>query len=290
MRITAFTRSGIRYAALISDYIHDVDKNIKRSINEIDEFVIVTPQLLKNKFYLKKSDIFWNDIYRAWYRIEKLQCKSQIPQWRVIFKFGEEIIPDLQVFRLRADSTKLFCLLPQNALTRPEGWLIDLFGHLSIWHQILNGDGVLHAAGVIRNGRAVLFLGRSGAGKTTIAGLSSARGYDVIHDDRILVRTSHDKIFLTTNRSFSKPMVPLEALVFIHQSSSDQLLRLSSATTALKLFENLPDINSVLLSSEPFVRTYFTLCSSLARTVPGYDLHFRKSSDFWDLIERKIGD
>ena len=44
----------------------------------------------------------------------------------------------------------------------------------------------LHASCVARNGRAVAFLGDSAAGKSTMAALFSARGYDLICDDVLI--------------------------------------------------------------------------------------------------------
>ena len=45
------------------------------------------------------------------------------------------------------------------------------------------GGAILHCAGIVRDGRAYLFLGRSGAGKTTVSRLSLAAGLEVLSDD-----------------------------------------------------------------------------------------------------------
>lgn len=51
-------------------------------------------------------------------------------------------------------------------------------------YRLFEGGGVLlHSAGVVSNGRASLFVGRSGAGKTTFARRSLAEGREVLSDD-----------------------------------------------------------------------------------------------------------
>ena len=51
-------------------------------------------------------------------------------------------------------------------------------------YRLFEGGGVLlHSAGVVSNGRAHLFVGRSGAGKTTFARRSLAEGREVLSDD-----------------------------------------------------------------------------------------------------------
>ncbi|MFN2313580.1 MAG: hypothetical protein ABR531_03935, partial [Bacteroidales bacterium] len=50
------------------------------------------------------------------------------------------------------------------------------------------GDIMIHGSGVISGGRGWIFTGRSGSGKTTIAGIFDRAGDRVIHDDRLILR------------------------------------------------------------------------------------------------------
>jgi hypothetical protein len=45
------------------------------------------------------------------------------------------------------------------------------------------GGALLHSAAVVRDSRAYLFLGRSGAGKSTISKINQDAGLDVLSDD-----------------------------------------------------------------------------------------------------------
>lgn len=54
------------------------------------------------------------------------------------------------------------------------------------------GETVLHGSGVVINGKAVVFLGESGSGKSTIAVKLASVGYPLLTDDCLLARFSAD--------------------------------------------------------------------------------------------------
>ena len=54
------------------------------------------------------------------------------------------------------------------------------------------GDIMIHGSGVVCGGRGWIFTGRSGSGKTTIAGIFDRAGDRVIHDDRLILRRGAD--------------------------------------------------------------------------------------------------
>lgn len=89
-------------------------------------------------------------------------------------KQGREIVVDLAP---GADPSLLRVLLAGRMmafLLRQRGWL------------------PLHTSGVMLRGKAVLFLGASGAGKSTVAAAFHARGHQVITDDVGPVRVTPD--------------------------------------------------------------------------------------------------
>jgi hypothetical protein len=59
-----------------------------------------------------------------------------------------------------------------------------------------NGGAVVHAAGAICDGHAFVFAGRSGAGKSTIARLLDAHGWEVVNDERVVIRVQRDEVLL----------------------------------------------------------------------------------------------
>jgi hypothetical protein len=62
--------------------------------------------------------------------------------------------------------------------------VFENFFRLLVAYRLLEGRGVLlHSAGIVANGEALLMFGPSGAGKSTVARLSQAAGYTVLSDD-----------------------------------------------------------------------------------------------------------
>lgn len=63
-----------------------------------------------------------------------------------------------------------------------------LDGLILYYLTVMNGDMMIHASGVSKDGKGYLFSGVSGQGKSTMAGLWNDSGAAVIHDDRLIIR------------------------------------------------------------------------------------------------------
>ncbi|MFZ2286783.1 MAG: hypothetical protein WAV93_07350 [Bacteroidales bacterium] len=63
-----------------------------------------------------------------------------------------------------------------------------LDGLLLYFLSSASGDIMIHGSGAICGGRGWIFTGRSGSGKTTMAGIFDRAGDRVIHDDRLILR------------------------------------------------------------------------------------------------------
>jgi hypothetical protein len=144
---------------------------------------------------------------------------------------------------------------------------------------------LLHAASVVHEGRAYVFAGRSGAGKSTIASLSPAGS--VLTDEISLLRFSGDSWrahgtpfwgefrAAGINRHF-----PVAGIYFLTQASRDfhepltpkAILR--ALLPCVLFFTRAKQANEALLS----------VLLHLIAQVPCYRLHFRRSADFWRVI------
>ena len=76
------------------------------------------------------------------------------------------------------------CSLPK--LVDPLPWPVD--GLLLYFLSAAKGDVMIHGSAVSCQGKGWLFTGKSGSGKTTIAGIFDRAGDRVIHDDRLIIR------------------------------------------------------------------------------------------------------
>jgi hypothetical protein len=112
-------------------------------------------------------------------------------------------------------------------------------------HLLGRGRGVeLHGCGIIdRDGRGQLFVGQSGAGKTTTARVWLAEGhYEIVSDDRVIVRfvDGEWRMFGTPwhgEAELSSPLsAPLGAIHLLVQASRTELVTLPHAHAMAALF------------------------------------------------------
>lgn len=158
---------------------------------------------------------------------------------------------------------------------------------LGIW-AMNHGGLLIHAAAIEDHGRAFIFLGRSGSGKSTVARLS--KGKRVLNDDIVGVLSDGGGNWLayptpfwhpgqTRPNSNTEPVIisGFFSLVKDTQVFTEALskavgtAKIVSASTILAV---LPDLaNDISQFSE-----------QISQNLPVYSLHFRKDGQFWDVI------
>jgi len=154
-------------------------------------------------------------------------------------------------------------------------------------HRALaQGALLVHGAGVIRDGRAHVFFGPSGAGKTTVTLLSE--GDLVLGDDLVMIREGEGTDVLAvavpfrgvfreapeTDRSF-----PVAGLYRLVQAPRDFLEPIPTGRGLAELLGSLP---FVMEGANP--ARALEVASRVVARVPVHRLHFRKSADFWRLL------
>ena len=158
-------------------------------------------------------------------------------------------------------------------------------------HRALEQDGfLLHGAGVVRNGCAHLFFGPSGSGKTTVTMLSE--GDLILGDDLMLIQAGEEGyrawpvpfrgVFREPPRT--EESFPLAAFYRLIQAPSDFLETLPPARGVAELLGSLPFV----LEGGGGSRALEAVARAVAQ-VPVHRLHFRKSPDFWSLLEKRWG-
>jgi hypothetical protein len=152
--------------------------------------------------------------------------------------------------------------------------------------QILTVNGLvrsqgllLHAAGARIDNRGILFVGRSGAGKTTVTMLleNIEQAFEFMSDDRIALHTNDGRIL-----AFGTPWpgdariavnisAPASALCFLTQAPRTALHELTTADAIKRL---LPAA-SVPWYDRELVEAALDFCETLFAQVPAYELAFR---------------
>lgn len=116
---------------------------------------------------------------------------------------------------------------------------------LAMMHRLSLGEGVeLHALGLAdQDGAGYLFLGHSGAGKSTTARLwRNEPGVKLLSDDRIILRKKAGKYLMYGTPWHgdagvsSQANAPLSAIFLLEQAPTNEILPLPGAQAAAELF------------------------------------------------------
>jgi hypothetical protein len=171
-------------------------------------------------------------------------------------------------------------------LSSANPWSIDSV--IRIIHSLLiieRGGFLLHAASAIRNGRAFLFAGISGAGKTTITRLAPPDA-TLLSDEISYVCRSGGRYQAwgtpfagELNVSGVNVTAPIAALYFLVHGDEHRLRPISSATAIRKLMRNV----LCFADGEPAARVFKSGCDFLA-AVPAYELMFKPEAEVWGLV------
>jgi hypothetical protein len=215
----------------------------------------------------------------------------QMKAWEQIDQIGESIpgrnskSPRVRRFRNDPNGISFFILISGK---EPSGLPLYELSSLCNLSQITNGSLPIHAAGVIHNHGLYIFAGVSGAGKSTIASLSSEIGNQVLDEDQILIHLSNEGYYIGDAWGYGLKHYdrPIRAIFSIIQDDINNLIPLGQSRVAHLLFERHNDIVKKLISDDLLIHS-FRISSSIARQVPGYELHFYKHPDFWKLIDEQ---
>ncbi len=161
---------------------------------------------------------------------------------------------------------------------------------LRIVHTIIQaprGGFLLHGASAIRNGRAFLFSGVSGAGKTTISRLAPKDA--VLLTDEISYITRVDSGYRASGTPFAGELArpgeneaaPIERLYFLAKGPENTIAPVESGEALRLLLRNI-----LFFADDPeLVKMVFRSANEFLGQVPAYRLTFYPDGRVWDLIE-----
>ncbi|HTV60228.1 MAG TPA: hypothetical protein VMJ93_15255 [Verrucomicrobiae bacterium] len=145
---------------------------------------------------------------------------------------------------------------------------------------------LLHAASIVRNGRAYIFMGRSGAGKSTVSSLSPEGS--VLTDEISLLRfdrgawRAHGTPFWGEFRAAGQNQdYPVAGIYCLTQAGENRLVpmtvkeMLRAILPCVLFFSSDPQANDELLN----------ILVEFAREIPCFRLHFLKDSSFWSVVQ-----
>jgi len=165
----------------------------------------------------------------------------------------------------------------------------------SRWH-LEHGGILLHSATVAQNDSGFLFLGKSEAGKTTVTSMSYAVGKTALGDDLNVIQGQKSGFRLSAVPGFNLSPVGysttsprLQCIFDLHKDNKNYLKRLMPKQITELMFNAFmyeSPLPNKLRDYE--IHSAFQTIAKIAREIPGYELHFRKSPEFWKLIDEQF--
>jgi len=151
----------------------------------------------------------------------------------------------------------------------------------SLFLSELNGF-MLHAAGVIHNGHAYIFIGPSGSGKSTVASILEKKGFEVISDEKIIIRKASSCFMAYAAPWFNNKnqQSVIKNILFLKKSNKVEFKPLGSYYAIKRIF---PNIHLNLLdqaAAKGILDTLHTLFKSTAV----YEMQFLKDDSFWQKL------
>jgi len=153
------------------------------------------------------------------------------------------------------------------------------------WKLLEHQGFLLHAATVIREGKAYIFTGRSGAGKSTVATLSPQGS--VLTDEISLLRRENG-VWRAYGTPFwgefkaagSNSSAPVAGIFRLLQATENRVAVLRPMATLRTLLPNV-----LFFSAEAEAnRRLLEILSQAATEIAAYNLSFRKNPTFWEVL------
>lgn len=171
------------------------------------------------------------------------------------------------------------------------GSLENLLRVVMAYSALARGGLLLHSAAVLRESRAFVFVGASGAGKSTVSRLSAEMGLGVLSDDINLLLPDPDQgdAFLIEQVPFAGDFRDAPTVHGRHEVATLLALRhaerhcvepISPARGSALLAAHAPFVNSDPERSEALLATAVSLVGRL----PVHRLEFLPDAGFWDLL------
>ncbi|OVE75620.1 hypothetical protein BVX97_04340 [bacterium E08(2017)] len=182
----------------------------------------------------------------------------------------------------------------ENGYGRSASPLIYPLDQLLMIHIMATRRGLLvHGSGIMKDGKAVVLAGVSGAGKTTVSSLiDGTPGLELLSDDRVFIREQNGRMMV-----YGTPWpgeggyalnegAELCGLGFLKHGDSDEVIPMESNTG----FERLMPVSSVPWYDEELMTSVVEFAGGIVSGVPVYDFVFSKDGNAADLVESMIGE
>ncbi len=166
--------------------------------------------------------------------------------------------------------------------------LVNLVSAAAAWRLPSRAGALLHAAGIVLEGRAFVLIGAEGSGKTTWTLRAREAGADVLSDDLVVVARSASGGFEALSTPFRSTQYgtlpagrwPIAALLLPEHGAPPRLRPVPTLSLRARLFANLPFVIEALATDHRVA----DVMDALASCVPARTLTFPPDPSFVPLL------
>jgi hypothetical protein len=192
-------------------------------------------------------------------------------------------------FDPKVETVRVFCsdefVVDGVSTWNPVLYPVDLI--LLMYYLSARSGAIVHASGMVIDGRGFLFAGRSGAGKTTISKRFALRkGVRGLSDDRIIVRKTEESFAMfgtpwpgDAGIAVNKSAL-LSGIFFLVQSGENRVERITGA----EAFRRFMPVLSIPWHDKEAIKPIFSFVEELTSRVSSYLLYFTPDIEVEDLL------
>jgi hypothetical protein len=170
--------------------------------------------------------------------------------------------------------------------------LYSQVGRILIMHYLAQRKGMtLHSAGLVIHGKACIFPGKCGTGKSTMMRqFASVNRPDLLSDDRIIVREIEDKIFAYgtpwpgQDNIAQNAGAPLACMFFISHGTTNRIKDMSPQQAMEKLY---PVVSMPWYDREA-VPKLLDFMEEVVKSTPSVELQCKPDTEVVDIVSNFI--
>jgi energy-coupling factor transporter ATP-binding protein EcfA2 len=154
-------------------------------------------------------------------------------------------------------------------------------------------SGILsHGCGLIKGNKTFVFMGDSGAGKTTISKILNRNGLSILSDDRIIIRKKRNSFFsygtpwAGEGKFFSSKTAPLDGIFFLYHGKKNKLARMpvKEALSRILSCAFIPYWDKTATGSS------MDTSIDLAKKIPCYKIYFLPDDSAFKFLRKHLND
>ncbi len=189
-----------------------------------------------------------------------------------------------------ADHTEATVYTRADVIARGDLGSLTTFTSDQVWLAQLLADRegcYMHSSGIIMDGKGLLFVGHSEAGKSTMLKILGGQG-ELLCDDRVIVRRGPDGFRIHGSWSHgelpdvSPNSAPLRAILYLDKAPTNELIPIESRKERFSTALNY--VVRPMVTADWWDKI-LTLTDRMAAEVPAYRLRFDKSGAVADLLK-----